>query len=285
MASNPPSHGSTENEPNLLVSRGDLQAALEDRIALGEEFKSRQIAQPGSLKELRNEYYSWGEYNVTLLKRSFTTSELANEYSSRITVGFGGSSTPAEEYRELIEDISADIRRLNSIKDRLALYPESTPKTVSKRRDVPSTAQDVFIVHGHDNATLQTVARFIRQVTQREPVILREMPNSGRTIIEKFEDHAESIGFAIVLLTGDDEGGVRGSADLRLRARQNVILELGFFISALGRERVAAIHEADVELPSDVSGMLYTSLGSDWRFELGREMRTAGIDVDLNAAR
>jgi len=103
-------------------------------------------------------------------------------------------------------------------------------------------------------------------------------------VIEKFEQHAGAIGFAVVLLTADDEGGKRGSGDIKLRARQNVILELGFFIGTLGRNRVAALHESGVELPSDVSGMLYTSLDSHWRQDLGREMRAAGLTVDLNKA-
>ena len=145
-------------------------------------------------------------------------------------------------------------------------------------------AQDVFVVHGHDNATRNAVSRFIQQITGREPVILHEQPNSGRTVIEKFEQHARSTGFAVILLTGDDEGKTLGTETLALRARQNVVLELGFFVSALGRQRVAALHEAGVELPSDISGMLYTSLESDWKMELAREMRAAGVDVDLNKA-
>lgn len=59
--------------------------------------------------------------------------------------------------------------------------------------EAPSTlmpqARKVFVVHGHDEAALQTVARFLEQLGL-EPIILSEQPDAGRTIIEKFEAYA-----------------------------------------------------------------------------------------------
>jgi predicted nucleotide-binding protein len=149
-----------------------------------------------------------------------------------------------------------------------------------------STGTTIFVVHGRSEAPKQSVARFLQQVSELQPTILHEQPNGGRTIIEKFEDHAANAAFAVVLLTGDDEGGLIGSGERRRRARQNVVFELGFFIGRLGRGRVAVLHEEDVELPSDISGVLYTPLDPSgaWMMELAREMIAAGIDLDLNRA-
>jgi predicted nucleotide-binding protein len=115
-------------------------------------------------------------------------------------------------------------------------------------------------------------------------IILHEQPNSGRTIIEKFEDYATRAGFAVVLLTGDDQGGSIGSGKTEPRARQNVVFEMRFFIGALGRARVAVLYDKGVELPSDMSGVLYTErdAGGGWRMDLAREMDAAGLAVDLN---
>jgi predicted nucleotide-binding protein len=110
---------------------------------------------------------------------------------------------------------------------------------------------------------------------------LHEQPDSGRTIIEKFEDHASEAGFAVVLLTADDVGRARDETTLNPRARQNVVLELGFFIGRLGRGRVVALHEAGVELPSDLSGVLYKPLAGNWHTALAGELRAAKIEVDL----
>ena len=103
--------------------------------------------------------------------------------------------------------------------------------------------------------------------------------NKGRTLIEKFEAHAD-VAFVIVLLAGDDRGGKRDdpSEDQRPRARQNVILELGYFFGKLGRDRVCAVYAEDVELPSDVIGISYVPLNDLWKWRVGREMQAAGLD-------
>lgn len=148
------------------------------------------------------------------------------------------------------------------------------------------TGHRIFLVHGHDEQVLHQVARFLEQLEQ-EVIVLREQPNNGRTIIEKFEDFA-NVGFAVVLLTPDDRGG---DADpkweqQRPRARQNVIFELGYFIGLLGRNRVCALYRAGVEIPSDYSGVLFQPLddGGGWRLNLAKELKAAGFLIDMNKA-
>jgi predicted nucleotide-binding protein len=144
----------------------------------------------------------------------------------------------------------------------------------------------VFLVHGHDEATLQACARFLEKLGL--PVtVLREQPNQGRTIIEKFVDHSD-VAFAVVLLTADDRGGPVSTPSEQhlLRARQNVVLELGFFLGRLGRERVCALYAEGVEVPSDYQGVVFVSLDSHmaWRLRLAKELQAAGLPVDLNKA-
>lgn len=85
-------------------------------------------------------------------------------------------------------------------------------------------------------------------------------------------------------MTPDDMGGLREGGAQQARARQNVIFELGFFIGALGPERVAALVGKDVERPSDFDGVVYIPIESDWRLPLCRELRAAGYEIDLNKA-
>jgi len=147
-----------------------------------------------------------------------------------------------------------------------------------------SKSRKVFIVHGHDVALQQAVARFLEKL-DLEPVILDEQPSQGRTIFQKFQDHSR-VAFAIVLLTGDDVGGAKNSPPEKLspRARQNVILEFGYFLGKFGPAAVCALYKPGVELPSDVSGMLYIRVedGSGWKLKVATELIAAGIDVDMN---
>jgi predicted nucleotide-binding protein len=143
----------------------------------------------------------------------------------------------------------------------------------------------IFLVHGRDERYIHEVARFLEKL-QQEVLVLREQPNGGRTIIEKFEDYA-NVGFAVVLLTPDDRGALAdAAAELRPRARQNVIFELGYFIGRLSRARVCALYAAGVEIPSDYSGVLFVPLDDAgmWRMQLAKELKAAGFEVDMNLA-
>ena len=148
---------------------------------------------------------------------------------------------------------------------------------------VTSTGK-VFVVHGRDEGKKDTVARLLQQLDLK-PIVLREQPNEGRTIIEKFEKYSD-VAYAVVLLTGDDQGGLKGHLpeQYKPRARQNVVLELGFFLAKLGRDHVCPLYEKDVEIPSDYEGVLYVELddAGRWKLQLAKEMKAAGLDVDLN---
>lgn len=276
--------GALADQPNLVVARDQLAVELTERTSAGEQFKVREVAGLGAIQQLADEVMNWHEYNATLLKRSFSTSEIADDYLG-FSLYVDERANPAEKYRQVGDFINDRIHRLVSLSSRLPLYAELLDGNSTSVPNPSADAQDIFIVHGHNESVKLSVAHFIRQVTGRNPTILHEQPNAGRTVLEKFEHYAENAGFAVVLLTADDTGGARGSEDSRLRARQNVILEFGFFIGALGRNRVAALHESGVELPSDLGGLLYTSLDSEWRIDLGREMRAAGVEIDFNKMR
>ena len=145
-------------------------------------------------------------------------------------------------------------------------------------RNRTDTTDEVFVVHGHD-VVRHAVSDLISSAGLH-PVMLDGRPNRGRTIIEKLEDHCNT-SFAVVLMTPDDEGRKKGSRRLKPRARQNVILELGYFLARLGRQRVCALYVAGVELPSDFHGVLYIELdeGGTWRRLLLGELVAAGLPV------
>lgn len=140
----------------------------------------------------------------------------------------------------------------------------------------------IFIVHGHDDGMKQTVARFVEKL-DFEPIILHEQANKGGTIIEKFEDHSD-VSYAVILLSPDDVGAANDAQpELQPRARQNVILELGFFIGKLGRPRVFPLRRESVEMPSDISGVMYTCFDNEnWEKRLVQELKVLGFDIDAN---
>jgi predicted nucleotide-binding protein len=271
--------------PRLTVPSDALAAQLDDRILRGREIADRAIHTEADLQSARHEYYTWTEYNETLLQRSFTTAQPADDYRGVAFAVGGGAASLAHEVEWFRNDVREKIRRLTSVREQLPLYESVEASAVRTGASAPPGARDtIFVVHGHNAAAKEQAASFLSSTTQLRPVILHEQPNSGRTVIEKFEDYAGNAAFAVILLTGDDEGGIRGSGETHPRGRQNVVFELGFFVAALERSRVAVLYEEGVELPSDMSGVLYTPLdaGGAWKLALARELRAAGVDVDLN---
>lgn len=145
-------------------------------------------------------------------------------------------------------------------------------------------ANSVFLVHGHDEATKEKVARFLEKIGL-DVIILHERVNHGMTIIEKFEEYAAKAGFAIVLFTPDDVGFPLGAEERKQpRARQNVVLEMGYFVGRLTRERVCVLYKGGVELPSDIFGVVYHSIddAEGWKLAVARELKAAGYGIDLN---
>lgn len=144
----------------------------------------------------------------------------------------------------------------------------------------------IFIVHGHDEAMKSNVARTI-ELLDINTIILHEQSNKGRTIIEKFEEESKNVLAAIVLLSGDDTCIKKENPkEVILRARQNVVFELGYFIGKLGREKVIALYTGDrnFELPSDFSGVLYIKYddAGAWKLQVGKELKSCGLNIDLN---
>ncbi len=147
----------------------------------------------------------------------------------------------------------------------------------------------VFVVHGRDNAARDGVARFLSERVGLQPVILSERPNQGRYLLTKFEEEADGATYAVVLLTGDDLGRLRpglmahgaAAAEDELRARQNVIFELGFFVAKLGIDRVCVLHQPGTVKPTDFDGIAYVPFDENegWQRKLITELHAANLPV------
>lgn len=178
------------------------------------------------------------------------------------------------------QEIKACSRGLNQAKAILNTYLEDLEENAASEETEPSfNGSRVFIVHGHDGELKHNVARIIEK-QGIEAVILSEQANRGRTIIEKIEDYSD-VGGAICLFTADDIGKEKDKAEDNLRARQNVVLETGYFIGKLGRNRIIILADNGIEMPSDLSGVVYTNTTS-WQFDLLKELKEMGYSIDLN---
>ena len=252
-------------QPDLTLSRKEAAEHLLQRVEIGRELEQRDIKSGAELEVAKSDRRKWDDFNLEMLKRIFSTEVLAEEYKYSHThrsLSIRPGPVPLSKRVISFKETAGDkISSLESIIERLELIPE--PGTVPAVEAPIVAGDEVFIVHGHDEAITQ--------------------PNQGLTIIEKFEEHS-AVGFAIIVLTADDLGHGKNEPEVRARARQNVIFELGFFCGALGRSRVCPLYEEVVELPSDFHGVAYIPLdeGGAWKYRLAKELQEAGFVVDLN---
>ena len=171
--------------------------------------------------------------------------------------------------------------KIGRLMERLGTY---TTDTSSLNREPQVQQIRTFIVHGHDHQSLYELKNYMQNTLKLgEPVILREMPGLGKTMIEKFEREAATVELIFVLFTPDDKVADPNDSDTqKRRARQNVILELGFFLGKLGREsgRILLLHKGRVEIPSDIIGIEYIDITNGIESageQIRRELRALGI--------
>src|ERR1043166_794037 len=228
----------------------------------------------------RREFEYWDQDVAKWLDSRFPDTGMSAKWSSlpfSPLVSGGGYYDYPEHWAKFQQAVRSRLAWLGDIR--------SQSFTIDRPLDGAKTRK-IFIVHGHDEGAREKVARFLEKL-DLEPIILHEQPNKGRTIIEKFVDNAD-VAYAVVLMTADDIGGIRGSSleSQNPRSRQNVVFELGYFLGKLGRDRVCALYESTVEILSDYEGVLYIPLDASesWRHKLAKEFMAAGLSIDMNKA-
>ena len=178
------------------------------------------------------------------------------------------------------------VNLINVMLEDVSLSMSFKDENVGAKEQVGELSANIFLVHGHNEEMKQSTARFIEKIGLK-PIILHEQPNRGRTIIEKFTDYSD-VGFAIILLSADDVAFKKSEnvKSGKFRARQNVILELGFFLGKIGRENVLVLHEQadNFEIPSDYQGVLYEpyDTGGNWKLSIAKELKASGYNIDGN---
>ena len=283
--------------PNLRVLLAEAEAKLKDRIEKGRKFLKRELGSLSSYNQAIKDFVSWQIQNKCELGILFENARkleaIYNIYTTDIPNIFEISTlflvTSNHNYnRDFKGRVWKAIQSLERIAEDLPLYVRQSDNQFEiAAKYLDNKNRDIFIVHGRDNELKEMVARFLEKL-ELSPIVLHEQASAGRTIIEKFEDHAYAR-FAIILLTPDDVGCLAPPASVQSlspRARQNVVFEWGYFVAKLGRKNVCALTARGLEKPSDMDGILCipANESSEWKLRLAQEMRAVGIEVDLNKA-
>ena len=242
---------------------------------------------------LKGEQFYFREYSLdktNIITPIIKTSDITFKEYATLGINFPPSLSMLVAPKELLKDDTyfSDITR-DILKECKSQIEKDTSKAEVPTHNTPKAPMDkskVFIVHGHDDAAKEAVARFVERIGF-EAIILHEQASSGKTIIEKIEANS-NVGFAIVIYTPCDLGASQKQKDqLKPRPRQNVVFEHGYLIGKIGRENVCALVKGDIEKPTDISGVVYTPMdeAGGWKLAVANEMKESGYEVDLNKMR
>jgi predicted nucleotide-binding protein len=276
----------------LIKSKQIFQGELSERIKEGQKIIADRIENDTDFINAKRHFSEWTDYNMELLKQSFNIQ--LNEYQQSYkgaggligfrTISKSSIRKPGQDLSDFISKVQAKIdnlKKLHNKVDLLKSYLDESEMEVSAINKLNKS--QVFIVHGHDEEAKSKTARFVEKLGF-DAIILHEKASSSKTIIEKIEEYS-NVGFGIVLYTPCDLGGKKTEKpELKSRARQNVVFEHGFLIGKIGRGNVCALVKGDVEIPNDISGVIYVQMDSSdtWRYTVAREMKESGYKIDMN---
>lgn len=293
-------NSNTTTQPRCLinVSRKDLIENLKKQIERGKRVAQIPVATNvtrsyyGRVSDIvynkieedkfNNERWKWQQYVEELLKQSFNIPN--NEYHKDfVEAGQSLIYVPGRDYiQDERDEINKKVAYLESLIERLPLIPSSVETSIMPAKQPNLTiSKKIFIVHGHDSSSRAEVELLIKKIGY-EPIVLFKQASGGKTIIEKFEEETESVVFAIILYTACDYGRDKQESKEQPRARQNVVFEHGYLSAKLGRSRVCALVEPGIEVPGDLAGVVYIQLSGTWEYMLAKEMKQAGLEIDLN---
>jgi len=181
-------------------------------------------------------------------------------------------------------------------KDVTSQFITSLPKVSERKRVLKKLGRNVFIVHGRDIEPVKELKAMLNEIGLN-PIVLHEQPSGSRTIVEKLERYSD-VGYAFVILSPDDLAlpdtlpiipPLPPELPFKHRARQNVVLEFGYFMGLLGRDRVCCLYKGDVELPSDMHGIVYIPFKEsveECRHKIIKELKAAGYEIkNVNRAK
>jgi predicted nucleotide-binding protein len=226
-------------------------------------------------------YFPYSKESFDLIKKALSTLTTFVEKNHFLK---------SKDYLNEIEQIrlnSEDLSNFRSAEDRL-LQKKIQKNIANLSRKILEENRKIFIVHGRNINMRDKVSSLLGRL-KLDYVILETEHNNGATVIEKFLRNAKDCRYAIILFSADDLGKLNQTGGtLKPRVRQNVILELGYFLAVAGRKNIVILHEVgkEIEKPSDFDGIVYEPFDDygAWKGKLIKEMKKANIHIDQSHA-
>jgi predicted nucleotide-binding protein len=256
----------------LWLSTNDL-STVEKLVGLIDEIDR--------LKKLRwndPKVEAWKNKVLRFLKREFGE---GSDYYKEIQEIIHGpilisQGTPESVFqKDYINDLEGYRVHLVSILEEVKENSKKKVGTSARGKNSHIESKTLFIIHGHDEINTMKLHSLLKDRWNLNPILLKDKPGKGRTIIEKFEEEAKKARYAFAILTPDDV--IMGDDEYR-QSRPNVFFELGWFYGRIDRENVCILFKKGTKIHSDLDGI------SLIQFDRDISDKILGIESELKEA-
>lgn len=263
-----------QSKPDQILK--ELTSRLEDMSSI-----IKEVGRTNDFEKAREDLKRWKMRTVKFLKENVSEIEGQNLENKR-----KASFIMGDFYANLVDEIDMYRGFVVSLAEEIKKHPDEiiipkqikTENIINKEVINELKSKTIFIIHGHDEINLLRLKELLRERWHLEPLVLNSEPDTGRTLIEKFEQEAQRASFAIALLSPDDK--VKDSKTEYFQARPNGIFELGWFYGRLGREKVCILSKKGTTIHSDLDGIMrkdFEESVEEIARELEIELRKAGL--------
>lgn len=287
----PPVTAISAANARLVAPRNESLRALKIQIERGLEIKRSKIRYVSELERAREAKGEWTTSVMSLLKSMFNTDAVADDCQN-----WHGKVLP--EYADLnlfiehfYDEMDQRLRKLHAVWKRVHELPDESPKSVAPAPmasnpdffDAPAAPAPVaaarpstpvlqpkagaFIVYEHDPRAQSAVREFCGKLGF-EAAEITAGAEAHASMVEQLDQHAQ-LAFGLIL-TRADQGPKP--------------FELGYCVGRLGPKRVFILTSNDEKLAVDEHGLLHIPLdpADGWQLHLARQLKRAGLEIDLN---
>lgn len=294
--------------PTLQMPRAQAEEGIRRQIEKGKQLLQVQIRNDDELRKARSEYRKWSDYNVDFLKLIIDTNDFVDSYNIG-AVGFFITRSFLEQVKDHYSYVEEKVNRLDSILERLALFPEkqvahlealSAPEIGRHSQPSVEDPSVIWVVHGRNLEIRDGMFAFLRSVglkpkewSQAVNEAAKETGQASPYVFSTLETVLSKRPVVLVLMTPDDEAilkePLRKADDPPYesrptgQARPNVLFEAGMAMGVL-RDRTVLVEIGTMRHFTDIGGILILRLNNSpqKRQELVERLKTIGCPVETS---
>jgi hypothetical protein len=293
----------------LVAPRADALRYLKVALDKGTEIKALRIRNGDDLDEARAHKLEWVQDVTDVLNQLFdnvTVADYVNDWVGKVFPEYAEFGNFVDQF---YEEMDYRLNKLRMVHKRVesagegastpasspagnqgsqgnmnesapthsSASPKSSPTTESHMPAAAAAAnvqghKVLFVSHGPKDPSSEAVLSFIQQLSL--PIMEADHTNG---LIDTLEGRND-MGFVVVMNAADHVEQGKGAI------AESSVFKLGYCAGKLGMKRMCMMHAPTHPSTGETHGIAHLAVDGNggWQLHLARQMKRAGLDIDLN---